>query len=67
MECNNRNNVIDYYDITTPGNASDFGSTVETVVHGTAVSSGSRVVYTEYSPIKYATSSCDNWKCYRIW
>ena len=55
MGGNNRNNVIDYYDITTPGNASDFGSTVGTVVHGTAVSSGSRVVYTEYSPIKYAT------------
>ena len=55
MGGNNRNTVIDYYDITTPGNASDFGSTVGTVVHGTAVSSGSRVVYSEYSPIKYAT------------
>ena len=55
MGGNNRNNVIDYYDITTPGNASDFGSTLGTVVHGTAVSSGSRVVYSEYSPVKYAT------------
>ena len=55
---NNRETTMDYYNITTTGNATDFGDTVENTIHSTAISDGSRAVYTTANTVnKYETVS----------
>lgn len=52
---NNRENTIDYYNISSPGNATDFGDVSNSggSIHGTAVSNGTRTVFTVYNPASY--------------
>lgn len=58
-------NNIDYWDMTTPGNASDFGDLINAVrIHGTGQSDGSRGLFlgglsssTFYNTISYVTTS----------
>jgi len=60
----NMSNIIEYYDITTPGNATDFGDQIGTGGFNGArdtVSNGSRIVapinYTGTTGLEYVTSS----------
>ena len=54
---NNRSTTIDYYNISSPGNATDFGDVSNSggSIHGTAVSNGTRTVFTVYNPASYET------------
>ena len=60
----NMTNIIEYYDITTPGNATDFGDQIGTgafIGARDTVSNGSRIVapinYTGTTGLEYVTSS----------